>query len=240
MSPPASILGNAPVLRSLTGLGLRKERTKDERLRFSRLRRVRRPKSDSVDRFSREITANHLCVPTVFEGLAVWRHDNPKKNSRCDVRPGWNRRVQPPYKFGWYNIVVCGHRYQYLDRHIMRELLARMRRRARVFAGKFSWQSGVLQRHYTRAFEAHRQKGRKLIGLCCWGHGTWVFTFLYMLSWVNYTNSCPSQTWILFMYTSNLFEWKKISVEGWFISVQFWPWPLSFPFPHPGITALAS
>ena len=52
--------------------------------------------------------------------------------------------VQLPYKIGGDNIAVGGHRYQNLDRHIVRELLARRRRRARLFARQFSWQSGGL------------------------------------------------------------------------------------------------
>ena len=30
----------------------------------------------------------------------------------------------------------------------------------------------MLQRHYTRTFEAQRERGRKLSGWYCWGHGT--------------------------------------------------------------------
>jgi len=56
--------------------------------------------------------------------------------------------------------------------------------RARVFTRQFLWQSRVLQRHYTRqhtathcnqcvaVLEAHSERGRKLEGWYCWGHGT--------------------------------------------------------------------
>ena len=73
--------------------------------------------------------------------------------------------VKSLYKIGGDNIVVCGHRYQNLEQHILRdlELLVRRRRRARVFACQFSWQSGVLQRQYTRAFEAHRVQTDRLL-----------------------------------------------------------------------------
>jgi len=59
-------------------------------------------------------------------------------------------------KIGGDQIVVGGHRYQKLYLHILQELLARRRRRARGFARQFSWQSGVLQRRYTRAFEPQK------------------------------------------------------------------------------------
>ena len=39
------------------------------------------------------------------------------------------RLVQPPYKIVGDNIVVGGHWYQNLDRHIVRELLARRTKR---------------------------------------------------------------------------------------------------------------
>jgi len=81
------------------------------------------------------------------------------------------RLVQPP-KIGGDNIVMGGHRYQKLDWHILRKLLARRRRQARVFARQFSRQSGLLQREYTRAFDARIERGRKPTCGYCWGHRT--------------------------------------------------------------------
>jgi len=62
-------------------------------------------------------------------------------------------------------VVVGGHHCHNLEQHILRvsELLARRRRRARVFARQFWWQSGVLQRQYTGAFEAHRGQIDRLV-----------------------------------------------------------------------------
>jgi len=82
---------------------------------------------------------------------------------RCGMRR--MRLVQAPYKIGGDNIVVGSHHCHNLEQHILRdsELLARRRRRARVFARQFLWQSGVLQRQYTGAFEAHRGQIDRLI-----------------------------------------------------------------------------
>ena len=81
------------------------------------------------------------------------------------------RLVQSPYKIGGDNIVMGGHRYQNLEQHILwdLELLARRRRRARVFARQVSWQSGVLQRQYTgrRTRGLLRRTGCKLTGWYC-------------------------------------------------------------------------
>jgi len=84
------------------------------------------------------------------------------------------RLVQPRTKLVGiiFKVVVGGNRYQNFDRRILQELLARSRHRARMFPGQISWQSEVLPKHYTRAFEAHRERGRKLTGWYCWGHGT--------------------------------------------------------------------
>jgi len=38
----------------------------------------------------------------------------------------------------------------------------------------------------------------------------WVFTFWYILTWVNPTYSCPLHSCLLCMYANTLFAWKKI------------------------------
>ena len=81
------------------------------------------------------------------------------------------RLVQPSYQIGGDNIVVGADRYQNVDCHILREQLARRRRRALVSASTFSQQCGVLQRHYTRAFEApHRERGDGWGQVTCESH----------------------------------------------------------------------
>ena len=49
----------------------------------------------------------------------------------------------------------------------------------------------------------------------------YVLPFWYLLTWVNHTHSCPSSSWILCIYTSTLFTWKKLTVQAGFFQSSF-------------------
>ena len=115
------------------------------------------------------------------------------------------RTLQSPYEIIGDDSNEDGHRYQPLDRFILRELLAGQRRQSRMWtrspAGRDS--------HYLRACCLHRESGFKLIGWDCRGH--------YNCELSRPCACCLVNNWHSLMYHAKLRRCTSKPLRRWWI-----------------------
>jgi len=115
------------------------------------------------------------------------------------------RTLQSPYEIIGDDSNEDGHRYQPLDRFILRELLAGQRRQSRMWtrspAGRDS--------HYLRAWCLHRESGFKLIGWDCRGH--------YNCELSRPCACCLVNNWHSLMYHAKLRRCTSKPLRRWWI-----------------------